>query len=107
MLFATKLTPSNILNSQIVKREDFDKVTVPIAKIQLALRFYLLYLFDLYLANGSHENLDALKNCVSLIRHFSSLHKEFMMKKETDTTGILEDIAKEKPHLILQEGEWK
>lgn len=107
MLFSLKLTPSNILTSQIHKREDFDKITVPIAKIQYCLRFYLLYLFDCYLAKGSHENLQALKQCVSLIRHYSSLHKEFMMKKSTDTTGILEEISSFKPHLILQEGEWK
>lgn len=107
MLFSLKLIPSNILTSQIHKREDFDKITVPIAKIQYCLRFYLLYLFDRYLAQGSHENLEALKQCVSLIREYSSLHKEFMMKKSTDTTGILEEIASTKPHLILQEKEWK
>lgn len=107
MLFSIKLTPSTILSSKIHKKEEFDQITVPIAKIQYCLRFYLLYLFDCYLAQGSHENLEALKKCVSLIREYSKLHKEFMLKKSVDTTGILQEIASTKPHLILQEKEWK
>lgn len=110
MLLSSDIQNNNISNFQIFKSEEFDNLTTPVAKLQYILRFYMLYLFELCMKSNSDENLTRLKECVALIRKYSSLHKEFMSARVNATDSeieIFEDILKNHPEKILEEKLWK
>jgi hypothetical protein len=110
MLVSLDIKNNQIANFQVVKREEFDKLTVPIAKVQYILRFYMLYLFEMCMKSNNEENLSLLKGCAQLIRKYSQLHKDFMSAR-TDATNeeleIFEDILKNHPEQILEEEIWR